>query len=341
MVGSAVDTIVWSRDARIMPSMSATRITRIRRCSALLNSWSSGASNTAAGSGATSVVQIALQRRREPPEQGAEASQIVVVPTVEQSIEPRPPRPQHAFERAPTRRRETNARGSSVLGIGVADDQPLTFELLDLARHRRGIDPEHLRQRRHPDGVAVEVQLVQRGRSGPVEADPRRLQETLVDAHLADRAGDDLEPGLDLFDGRLGDRGSARSDPACADAPKYLLVACNYSATAAPVRQDQEEATRGHRHQRPPIPPGGRRVLVEGQHDEDGATEDTEQSHSAERPQRRDSSEPCDEAPIPTGGPQDVEEGDEPDHHQQHAEDQRPGLMAGREEHFGKITMPR
>ncbi len=94
-----------------------------------------------------------------------------------------------------------DARGPAVVGIGVADHEPVPLELLDLARHRRGVDIEHLGQRRDPDGVSMEMELVQRGGPGPVEADPGRLQKALMHAHLGDGPGHHLQAGLDLIDG--------------------------------------------------------------------------------------------------------------------------------------------
>ena len=118
--------------------------------------------------------------RREPAEEGAEPGQVVVVPALEQPVEPGPPGLQHPFEGPPTGRGQPDARGPAVVGIGVADHEPVALELLDLAGHRRGVDVEHLGQRRDPDGVAVDMELVERGRAGPVQAHPGRLQQALV-----------------------------------------------------------------------------------------------------------------------------------------------------------------
>ena len=110
MVGSAVDTIVWSSDARNMPSISAERITRIRRCSAFSKSWSAGAcAEATALSGATGVLHVSLQRRGETSEEGSEPGQVIGVPALEQPVEPGPPGLQHPFEGSPSGRCEPDA----------------------------------------------------------------------------------------------------------------------------------------------------------------------------------------------------------------------------------------
>src|SRR5580700_1990834 len=82
MVGSAVETIVWSSEARIMPSISATRITRIRRCSALSKSWSTGPGAEATAVSATGVSHVLLHRGRETTEERSEPDQIFFVPAL-------------------------------------------------------------------------------------------------------------------------------------------------------------------------------------------------------------------------------------------------------------------
>src|SRR5579864_286194 len=211
IVGRAVDTIVWSSEARIMPNMSATRTTRIRRCSAWSDSWAGSCLGSTELSRATSVLHVVLQGRREPAEERPEPGQVRFVPTLEESLQPRSPCLQHPLQCPPTCRRQADARRASVIGIGMADDQPVSLELLDLAGHGRGVDIEHLGQRRHSDGVAVDMQLVEGCRTGPVQPDPGRLQQAFVHAHLADRAGHDLQARLDLVDSRHGCR---RAGPA-------------------------------------------------------------------------------------------------------------------------------
>ena len=107
------------------------------------------------------------------PEEGPEPGQVLVVPALEQPVEPGPSGLQHPLEGPPTGRGQADARGPAVVGIGVPDHEPVALELLDLAGHRGGVDVEHLGQGRHPDGVAVDVELVEGGRAGPVEPHAR------------------------------------------------------------------------------------------------------------------------------------------------------------------------
>src|SRR5579863_7783542 len=112
MVGRAVDTIVWSSEARNMPSMRAPRITRILRCSALSKSWSTGGcAGATAVSGATGVLHVVLQGCREPAQEGPEQRQVVLVPTLEKAVEPGPPGLQHPLQSPPAGGGERDARG--------------------------------------------------------------------------------------------------------------------------------------------------------------------------------------------------------------------------------------
>src|SRR5271165_4325066 len=99
MVGSAVETMVWSSDARNIPSMRAPRTTRMRRCSAGVTP-SSGIGGGAARSDATPGLQVVLERGGEPPQQRGEGGQLGLVPTLEQLRHPGPAGPQDLVEGA-------------------------------------------------------------------------------------------------------------------------------------------------------------------------------------------------------------------------------------------------
>ena len=219
-----------------MPSMSATRITRIRRCSARSNSGSTGGAGRGHGrcqeprASSMSRSNEAENRPRRAPNRARSSSS---QPSSSRSSQARLAFSTRSRVRRPARG-QRDARGPAVGGIGVADHEPVAFELLDLAGHRRGVHIEHLGQGRDPDGVAVDVELVEGGGPGPVEPDPRRLQQALVHPHLADGPGHHLQAGLDLVDRHIGGgrpRGPRRRRSA--SAATYLLAACNYYATAA------------------------------------------------------------------------------------------------------------
>ena len=158
--------------ARNMPSMSAPRITRIRRCSAVSKSWSPGAGEARR-----------CQRHGRPPCRAPTRSRSGPS-SARNEPGPRRPSPRAAGRARPAGpsapvRGSSARRGSGAMrearpssGSAWRTHEPVSLELLDLARHRRGVDVEHLGQRRHPEGVAVDMELVEQrpprpGRGGP------------------------------------------------------------------------------------------------------------------------------------------------------------------------------
>src|SRR5580658_9015068 len=107
MVGSAVDTMVWSRAARVMPSMSAPRMMRTRRCSAAPSGPPPGAA------GAISAVSVAIRTLQVCPhvvdEAGQQAPQLLAIPlapVLEHPFEPTPASRNDAGDHALTGRRQ-------------------------------------------------------------------------------------------------------------------------------------------------------------------------------------------------------------------------------------------
>ncbi len=161
MVGSAVATMVWSRAARAMPSMRAPRITRIRAvlggggflgAGRLLDGTFIDSSGRRLRHGRSSRSRFEIVG--EPAEKIGQGGQVVVVPTLQELVEPGPAGPPHPIERPPSGRGEADPRGPAILRVGLTDDHLFALELLDLAGHRRGVDPEQLGQVGDPERVA-------------------------------------------------------------------------------------------------------------------------------------------------------------------------------------------
>ncbi len=198
MVGRAVATMVWSSAARAMPSMRAARITRIRRCSRrrLRRPSSAGRSH-----------QV---RHGRPPDPVRDRRRTCRAgwPRWTGRGRPNPPRAgraRHGGPAAPVRvsgarRGEADSGGPTIVGVGLADDHLLAFELLDLAGHRGGVDTEHLGQVGDPERVAAGRELVEQGGAGPVEPYAGRPQQPLVQADLGDRPGHDSAAPLRTVD---------------------------------------------------------------------------------------------------------------------------------------------
>ena len=92
----------------------------------------------------------------------------------------------------------------SAVGIGVPGHKALMLELLHFAGDRGSVDPEQIGQGGHAQRLAVDVELVEQGCSGPVEPHTGRLQQALMQPGLGHRPGHYLEGGFDLVDRAVG-----------------------------------------------------------------------------------------------------------------------------------------
>ena len=101
------------------------------------------------------------QSVREASEEPCEIRKVRVVPTLEEMVEPCPARPEHAFEGAASRRCQLDTGGAPVVRIGMPADKPVALELLDLAGHRRGVDPELVGKLGDTQRIPVDVELVE------------------------------------------------------------------------------------------------------------------------------------------------------------------------------------
>ncbi len=81
--------------------------------------------------------------------------QVVVVPTLQELLEPGPAGPAHPFDGPATGRGEADPRGSAVVGVGLANDHPVALELLDLTGHCRRIDAQYLGEVGDAERVAL------------------------------------------------------------------------------------------------------------------------------------------------------------------------------------------
>src|SRR5271156_2615757 len=116
MVGSAVETIVWSSAASIMPIMRAPMITRIRRCSSLVGMWSAAGATVASTD--TGLLHVLGQAFRELRQQGGERLQLVLVPILDQVVEPGPAGPDHALNRPRAGPGQADPGGAPVVRVG-------------------------------------------------------------------------------------------------------------------------------------------------------------------------------------------------------------------------------
>jgi hypothetical protein len=69
---------------------------------------------------------------------------VVVLPLLEELLEPGPTGPPHTFYGPATGRGEADSRGSAVVGVALSNDHPVALELLNLTGHRRGVDSQNL-----------------------------------------------------------------------------------------------------------------------------------------------------------------------------------------------------
>ena len=144
-------------------------------------------------------------------EQGTQGGQGVVVPILQELLEPGSAGPPNTFDRPVAGRGEPDPRSSAVGGIVLANDHPVALELLDFTSDGRGVDSKYLGKVGDPEGIALRRELEKEGGSSPVESDACLSQEPLVQTHLGNRPGDVLQRLIELVDvvgcrARLGNR---------------------------------------------------------------------------------------------------------------------------------------
>jgi hypothetical protein len=95
--------------------------------------------------------------------------------------------------------------GSCVARIRGAGEEALSLEELDLSSDCRRLDLETLGQLAEPDVVALGVELVEQGRSAPIEVDPGIPAQGAVRLGLVHRTSDSQERCRDALIFELGD----------------------------------------------------------------------------------------------------------------------------------------
>src|ERR1039458_9209055 len=165
-----------------MPSISAPRITRILRCSALLTL---PVSATAAEPGLSAIEfpQVPLDIAGELAEQARELGLLGLGPAGQKPCEPCPAGDEEPGDRPAALGGELQPGRSPVLAVPGPADQAPPLELLGLPRDRRGVNAQMLGQIGQPQARPASVQYIQACEAGLIDIDTRLCEQELVQPH--------------------------------------------------------------------------------------------------------------------------------------------------------------
>src|SRR5450755_1075265 len=170
-----------------MPSISAPRITRIRRCSASLISPVSAAA-TEPGLSGIKLPHLSVNVAGELAEQPRELDLLRLGPADQKPREPCPASDEEPGDRPAAPGGELQPDRPRVLPVPCPADKARPLELLRLAGHRRSVDAQPLRQIGQPQARPLEVEYVKDSQPGLIDIDTRLGEQELVQPDLLEAA---------------------------------------------------------------------------------------------------------------------------------------------------------